>query len=116
MFASRFSSSVSRCSCIALLRSGEKASQKSLPQRLNHGNDRAVSDNDRPGGHRIHKIQNSSSDLLPIATEGTDLQLAGTRSSGQGCEVNSESFGQNDLHRGREGNTGWSPIASSRKR
>src|ERR1035437_5685763 len=49
MFASRFSSSVSRCSCIALLRSGEKASQKSLPQKLNHGNDRAVSDNDQPG-------------------------------------------------------------------
>src|ERR1035437_8321826 len=84
MVASRFSSSVSRCSCIALLRSGEKASQKSLPQRLNHGNDQAVSDNDRPGGHRIHKIQNSSSDLLPIATGETDLQLAGTRSSGRG--------------------------------
>src|SRR5664279_5531338 len=64
-------------------------------------------------GHSIYKIQNSS---FPIATEGTDLQRAGTRSSGQGCEVNSESFGQNDLHRGREGNTGWSPIASSRKR
>src|SRR5664280_1167423 len=59
-------------------------------------------------GHSIYKIQNSS---FPIATEGTDLQLAGTRSSGQGCEVNSESFGQNDLHRGREGNTGLEPLS-----